>query len=149
LSDLALCCEYLTLDKTCSCVLESQKAKAARQIHCQNDEKTTCCYLCYFKRNCSINCQFLGNVENKTETEPVEAQKTDSDKIVDETKTEVDQTKETRMICCSTCGTEMNQKKTKFKINDADSNKFEDDFLPVIIYQCLKCGKIEFRADRN
>jgi hypothetical protein len=32
MSDLALCCEYLTLDKTCSAVVDSQKAKDKRQI---------------------------------------------------------------------------------------------------------------------
>jgi hypothetical protein len=150
LSDLALCCEYLTLDKTCSGVLESQKAKAARQIHCQNDEKTACCYLCLFKRNCSINCRFLGNVENKTETEPVENQKTDNDhQTVDDTKTEAQQTKETQIICCSTCDIEMTPKKIKFKIDCDVSDKFEDEFLPVIFYLCPKCGKIEFRADKN
>jgi hypothetical protein len=39
LSDLASSCEYLTIDKSCSAILEGEKAKANRQLRCHNEEK--------------------------------------------------------------------------------------------------------------
>ena len=48
LSDLANSCEYLTSEKLCLAVSESEKARSSRQVRCKNNEKMTCCYLCMF-----------------------------------------------------------------------------------------------------
>jgi hypothetical protein len=156
LTDLALCCEYLTTDKLCSTISESEKAKAARQVHCQNDEKMACCYICSFKRNCAINCRFLGDAESKTEH--VEAQKTvDEDRFIEDKKTEANQPIDAQIVCCSVCNVEMTQKKTSFKIDGLEepnktadeAGKLDGELLPVIIYLCPKCGKIDFKANEK
>ena len=143
MSDLAGCCEYLTSEKLCSAVSDNEKAKAARQVRCKNDEKMTCCYICLFRRKCAINCRFLGNIENESQQIGTE-------------KTEVDNTKNAPVTCCSLCNVKMSQTKTKFRITgwegsdqklaDDDSGKLGDELLPAIIYLCPKCGRIEFSA---
>jgi len=158
LSDLANSCEYLTSEKLCLAVSDSEKAKASRQVRCKNDEKTTCCYLCLFKRECAINCRFLGNVEN--ESSPIKAEKTGAEStVLKENKTEEDQTKNALATYCSLCNVEMAQTRTKFRIEgwkgshqklvDDDSEKLGEEVLPVIVYICPKCGKIELRADEK
>ena len=160
MSDLAVCCEYLTSEKLCSAISDSEKAKAARQVRCTNDEKLTCCYICVFRRECVINCRFLGNVENVNESQQIEPGKTEADStFINDEKTEVDHMKNAPVTCCSLCNIEMSQTRTKFRINgweglqskltDDDSEKFGEELLPVIVYLCPKCGKIEFRADEK
>ena len=153
-----VCCEYLTSEKLCSAVSDSEKAKAARQVRCKNDEKMTCCYICLFRRECAINCRFLGNIEN--ESQQIGAEKTEADSaFINDKKTEVDQTENATVTCCSLCNVEMSQTKTMFRINgwegsyqklaDDNSGKLEEELLPVIVYLCPKCGKIDFRADEK
>ena len=157
MSDLAVCCEYLTSEKLCSAVSDSEKAKAARQVRCKNDEKMTCCYICLSRRECAINCRFLGNIEH--ESSPIGAEKTEAENtFINDEKIEVDKTKNATITCCSLCNVKMSQTKTKFRINgwegshqklaDDDSGKL-DELLPVIVYLCPKCGKIEFMADEK
>ena len=53
----------------------------------------------------------------------------------------------------------MSQGRTKFSIDEwdeshqkldgDDSGKLRKEVLPVIVYLCPKCGKIEFKADKN
>ncbi len=53
----------------------------------------------------------------------------------------------------------MSQTRTEFKIEgweganqklaDQDSGKLGEKVLPVIVYLCPKCGKIDFRATRK
>jgi len=153
LSDLANSCEYLSIDKLCSAVSESEKAKASRQVRCQNEEKTTCCYICQSRSECAMRCKFLGNLEN--ESSQIEPEQTEAKNMstADE-KTEIDQI-EKAPVACSSCYVEMSQTRTRFKINgwegpppklagDNSGKEFEE--LPVIVYLCPKCGKIEFKA---
>jgi hypothetical protein len=158
LSDLTVCCEYLTSEKLCSAVSDSEKAKAARQVRCKNDEKLTCCYICLFRRECAINCRFLGNIEN--EPQQIEAEKTEADSaLINDEKIEVDKTKSTTVTCCSLCNVEMSKTRTMFRINGwegshpklvgDDSGKLGEELLPVIVYLCPKCGKIELSADEK
>jgi len=154
LSNLANSCEYFTIEKLCSAVLESEKAKANRQLRCQNEETLSCCYVCYSRRECAISCKFLGNTENQRsaiEPEKPVAQST----VNDVTKAEIAQTKKAPMVCCSLCTTEMSQGKTKFKIDEWQGQQPNSDFgefgkeLPVTIYLCTQCGKIEFKAQKE
>ena len=142
LSDLANSCEYLSIEKLCSAVSEREKAKVNRQARCQNDEKMTCCYICLSRGECSISCKFLGNIGN--ETSPVEAEKTETQSAVDnDKKTEVPQTENAPVTCCSLCNVEMSQTRTKFKIDGwsgvhpkPSGDDSGEEFLPVIVYLC-------------
>jgi hypothetical protein len=158
LSDLANSCEYLTSEKLCLAVIESEKAKASRQVRCKNDEKMTCCYLCMFVMDCATPCHFLGNSEN--EPQQVEHEKTPvSSTVINEQKIGEDETLYSSVTCCSLCNVEMFQTRTKFTIDgwkrspqisvDDDEGKIGVDELPVTIYMCPKCGKIDFRADEK
>jgi len=158
LSDLANSCENLTSEKLCLAVSDSEKAKAARQVRCKNEEKMTCCYLCMFILECATPCRFLGNTEN--DSSPIEVEKTKAENtFINDIKTEKDQTKNAPVPCCSLCNVEMSQTRTKFRINgwegsnqklaDDDSGKLGEELLPVIVYLCPKCGKIDLRADEK
>lgn len=147
LSDLARSCEYLTLEKSCLAVSESEKAKASRQMRCQNEEKMTCCYLCVSRRECVISCRFLGNMENQVSS--AQAENTfNHDKT-----TEEPHTKNAPAICCSLCNVEMSQARTKLRIDGWEGPRSNDGALgeefPVRVYLCPQCGKIEFKADKE
>lgn len=148
MSNLASSCEYLTNEKLCLAVAESEKSRASRQVRCKNDEKTTCCYLCMLVLDCANPCRFLGGYEN-------EPQQMDSEKIkinnsvTSEKETKVNEIENESVIFCTLCNVEMPQGKTKFKIDSDDSARFGAEVLPVIVYLCPKCGKIDFRADEK
>ena len=158
MSDLANSCEYLTNEKLCLAASENEKSRASRQVRCKNDEKMTCCYLCMFVLDCSNPCRFLGGYEN--EPQQVDSEKTKiNSSIISEEKQEENKTENSSVNCCSLCNVEMSQTKTKFKINGweksdlkrsgDDSSSLGAEMLPVIVYLCPKCGKIDFRADKN
>ncbi len=148
MANLASSCEYLTNEKLCLAVSESEKSRAIRQVRCKNDEKTTCCYLCMFVLDCANPCRFLGGYEN-------EPQQVDSDKIkidnsvTSEKETKVNEIENASLTFCTSCNVEMSQGKTKFKIDSDGSTRFGAEVLPVIVYLCPKCGKIDFRADEK
>ena len=159
MSDLANSCEYLTSEKLCLAVSESERAKASRQVRCKNNEKMTCCYLCMFVLDCATPCHFLGN--NEHDPQRVDHEKTHiSDTAIIEQKPEEEaKTKNASITCCSLCDVEMLQTRTKFTIDgwkrsphksmDDDEGKLGETFLPVIVYMCPKCGKIDFRVDEK
>ncbi len=71
---------------------------------------------------------------------------------------EMNGTENVPVFFCSECNAEMSQAKTKFRISgwekglplkpaEGDSGKHGEEILPVIVYLCPKCGKMEFRAD--
>jgi hypothetical protein len=149
LSDLANSCENLNIEKMCTAIIDNSKAQASRQLKCVNDEKNTCCYLCTFKPKCVISCKYLGQTENytysalKIET-PVIPQTTESE---EESKTE-----NLPVSFCFSCNSEMAWTKTNFTIEDWNGPKpvqANDKILPVTIYLCPKCGKIEFKVDQH
>ncbi len=153
LSDLASSCEYLTAEKTCSAVAESQKAQASRQLRCQNDEKAICCYICPSRRECTVNCKYLGATQS--ETTPPSEEKTEAESTADIEKTvEASQTKNSP-VTCSLCNVDMLQSRTKFRIdgwNSMQSKPSGDSAeldLPVTVYMCPCCGKIELKAEKS
>ena len=111
-----------------------------------------------FVLDCANPCRFLGGYEN--EPQQVEPEKTKiNSSVISEEKTEVDKTENASFTFCSLCNVEMLQTKTKFKIDGwkesiqkldgDDSARFGTEVLPVIVYLCKKCGKINFRADEE
>ena len=158
MSDLANSCEYLTSEKLCLAVSESEKSRAIRHVRCKNDEKMTCCYLCMFVLDCANPCRFLGGYEN--EPQQVDAEKTKiNSSVISEEKNEVNKTENASVAFCALCNVEMSQTKTKFKIegwkesnqkvDGDDSARFGAEVLSAIVYLCPKCGKIDFRADEK
>jgi hypothetical protein len=154
MSDLASSCEYLTSEKTCLAVSESEKARTSRQVRCRNDEKMTCCYLCMFVLDCPTPCKFLGNGEN----EPRQIDQNQTPIIcstVNEEKSEEDKTENTPINYCTACNSETLQTRTNLKIDGwkgqkpTDSIQFSEEVLPVIVYLCPKCGKIDFRVEEK
>jgi hypothetical protein len=148
LAELAVSCEYLTIDKFCLAVSESPKAKAARQVRCENYEKMSCCYVCLFKRKCAIGCTYLGNFENEPQQirdEKIEADNT----LVKDDKSEVANSEKSPAVNCYLCNLEMCQAKTKIRLDSDDLEKLGEESLPVIVYLCPKCGKMEFVAEEK
>ena len=158
MSDLAGSCEYLTSEKLCLAVFNDAKARASRQVRCKNGEKMTCCYLCLFVLDCATPCRFLGDAEN--ESQRIDAEKNQINRtLINDEKPAVDKTKNATVTWCSLCNVEMSQNRTKLRIDgwegshqklaDNNSGKLEEEILPVIVYLCPKCGKIEFKADEK
>lgn len=143
LSNLANSCEYLTSEKLCLAVSENEKAKTSRQVRCKNEEKMTCCYLCMFVMDCATPCRFLGGAENQPQIEPEKAQINITP--ISEEKPEENKTKEAAATCCSSCYIEMSQIRTTFRIDGREG----EEVLPVIVYLCPKCGKIDLKADEK
>jgi len=111
-----------------------------------------------FVLDCATPCRFLGNTENVSP--PIEFEKTETESTsINDDKTKEYQTKDAVVPICSLCNVEMSQTRTKFRIDgweglhqkpvDDDSGKLEEEVLPVIVYLCPKCGKIDLRADEK
>lgn len=158
MSDLASSCEYHTIEKTCLAVCESPKAQANRQQRCLNDEKTACCYICDSRQECAISCKFLGAVDNKSAPQ-AELQKPEPQTPINPPKAPTSEAPKTIPTnYCPSCNVEMTPKKAKLHIEGWDSDEmkqygdnipFTQDTLPVIVYLCPCCGKIEFKAHKN
>ena len=158
MSDLTNSCEYLTSEKLCLAVSESEKAKIARQTRCRNDEKETCCYLCMFVMDCPAPCRFLGNAGN--EPRQIDSENTQiNEPFISKEKLEAERTENAAPTYCNMCNIEMSHTRTKLKISgwetpnqkagDDGTKKLDQEFLPVIVYLCPKCNKVEFRADEK
>ena len=147
MSDLANSCEYLTIEKSCSAIYESEKAKANRQLRCQNEDKMACCYLCLSRQECAIRCSYLGQIKGEKSLQ-VETQEKNPKNY------ETLQEQEVALVnYCSLCNVEMSQGKTSFNIenwkgpNPKPDN--ESNIIPATIYLCPKCGRIEFKLDKK
>ena len=158
MADLAVSCEYLTSEKLCLAVSESAKAKASRQVRCENYEKMSCCYICLFKRKCAIGCTYLGSFEN--EPQQIRGEKSEpNNTLIKDEKREAPNTEKAPALNCSICNLEMCQAKTKIRIDGwsglnqkfdgGDLGKFGEELLSVIVYLCPKCGKMEFVAEEK
>jgi len=156
LSALANNCEHLNYDKTCSVFSGTPKARANRQLNCKNEQKTVCCYLCVFRSHCPINCKYLGQNNNYTETQqptPKDASPASVSSVVDKTLNDESLPPESIPVAfCFSCNIEMAWTKTHFSIDFWRGNKHSlldnnENVLPATILLCPKCGKIEFKAN--
>jgi hypothetical protein len=155
LSDIAKSCEYHTPEATCLAVVESSKAQANRQLRCLNDQKQRCCYICDSRRECTISCKYLGSTENQPKTQ--EAPKTQPETTTPEPKTApANSIKNVPVAYCTSCNVEMSPRRAKLRLDqneDTQPKQFgeftqqTEDNLPVIVYVCPLCGRIEFRTD--
>lgn len=151
MSDLANSCEYLNVDKLCTAFIDNPKAQTNRQLKCANQEKSTCCYLCSYRPQCAISCKYLGQTENYT----YQASKPQTQSVPEADKTQEAETLPSESVpvsFCFSCNTKMVWTKTRFAIECWNGPKpagVSEKNLPVIIYLCPKCGKIEFTADQS
>jgi hypothetical protein len=146
LSDLANCCENLTIEKLCIAVSDSPKALANRQLRCQSDEKTSCCYLCLSRPQCVISCKYLGTIQ--TDPKNLEVEKVEDAKTVSAETNGLNQT-QTDAPYCSLCNIEMSQTRTILKIDGwkGPNPKLSDKELSLTVCLCPICGKVEFKSD--
>ena len=97
-------------------------------------------------------CKFLGNVGY--ESIQVEPEKTETQRKIDtDEKIGTLQTEDSMINFCSSCNIKMLHTTTKFKINGwsgphpkLPGDGLGEEFLPVTVYLCPKCAKIEFKA---
>ena len=117
-------CEYLK-EGQCASIINNEEIKAIRKESCSNDQKSACCYLCSLFYACDIGCDYLGKK-------------------------------------CSLCGSQLRYTKvdlrtggweglTKLMLghNLGDIGEYSEKKLPVIVYVCSKCNKLEFFADQK
>jgi predicted RNA-binding Zn-ribbon protein involved in translation (DUF1610 family) len=110
-----------------------------------------------FVLDCTNPCRFLGGYENEPQQVDAEKSKIDNS-VINEEKQEERKTENSPVTCCSSCNVEMSQTRTKFTIDgweksghnlDDDSSRLGAEVLPVMVFLCPKCGKIDFRADEK
>jgi predicted RNA-binding Zn-ribbon protein involved in translation (DUF1610 family) len=104
-----------------------------------------------FVLGCASPCQFLGSAESVPRRVEPETQPMFDKPTLNKEKTEVDKAEITQAVWCSSCNEEMNQGRTKFRIDGLErtSRKTIEKELSAIVYLCPKCGKIEFKADKT
>ena len=159
MSDSASGCKYLTNERLCLAVIENEQEKARRQGLCKNVEKMTCCYLCMFVLGCATPCQFAGNSENDPQQSENEVTSINNAAVAEQKHKEEDKSENAPVTRCFTCNSEMLQTRTKFAIeaNKDPSRKYADDNswllngreLPIIVYICPKCGKIDLKVEEK
>ncbi len=150
MSEYANSCEYYNVDSLCSAVSESEKATSNRQARCLNEEKLACCYICSARRECPISCRYLGNSDGGAAR--VEAKGIEPEIPVDINKNmQTNQAETAAVAYCSSCNAEMAQTTTALNINGwkGPDPKAPGDVLPVTVYMCPQCGKIEFKANKH
>jgi hypothetical protein len=149
LSDLANSCEHLSSDKTCTLISENPNAKAFRQLKCENDQNITCCcYLCLLRSQCATSCKYLGQSGNYFEQHPL-TEITDPNPV-QRSKDNHSQLEKVPVAFCFSCNAEMSCAKTNFTVDNWQGKSpgiVSNKVLLVTVLLCLKCGKIEFKAD--
>lgn len=136
-------CQYLK-DGDCASITSNDEAEEARKISCNNDNKQACCYLCSYYHGCEISCVFLGETKNK----PKNKQKKDN--------TEANQP---NILTCPLCNSKMLHAKADLRIGGwtglmklvpfGELGELGEELLPVTLYVCSKCGKLEFMAQEK
>ena len=135
-------CKYLSKEYCCLAILENDEAKEARKLSCENDQELCCCYLCSFKTDCDISCNYLGN----SITVP-------QNKIKNEKKTVK------QIIRCNSCNLKMKSAKVKLRIGGwgglwklvpgGQLGELEEELLPVTMYVCPECGNMKLKAEKK
>lgn len=154
MSDIATSCEYHTQEATCLAVAENPKAQTNRQQRCQNEQKNCCCYICIQRRECTISCKYLGTDENKPKPQETPKPQPETPKPEPKTPPPANTAKNVPLAYCTSCNVEMAPKKAKLRLDPEDNKQFgeytpqTEDNLPVIVYLCPLCGRIEFRASK-
>ena len=138
-------CEFLK-DGNCASILENDEAKEVRKISCNNDNEKACCYLCTRYQGCEISCNFLG--ENKNKQQNKKSSKTIEGHTIG-------------VLRCPLCDSKMLHSKRNLRVGGWEGwtkvldpaidlmGEVSEELLPVIMYVCTKCGKLEFMAQEG
>jgi hypothetical protein len=141
-------CEHLRNGESCSAILGNEEAKIIRSEACENDNEEACCYLCSFYNNCEISCSILG--ENKNE--PKRKQR-----ITEKTEAIL----KPRIPRCPLCNLKMRHARMSLRVGGwegvwkglplgiGELGEIQEELLPVVVYVCPKCGKLEFVAEEK
>jgi hypothetical protein len=117
-------CKFLKAGK-CVSIAESEEAKEARKTDCKSNNKQSCCYLCSNYEGCEISCTFLGEKEK---------------------------------MRCPLCNSKMFHSEMNLRaggwsgamkglpLGIGEFGEIAEELLPVIVYVCPNCGKLEFIA---
>jgi hypothetical protein len=136
-------CEYLE-NGNCQSITSDDEAKEARKVGCNNDNEEACCYLCTYYHGCEISCVYLG--ENK--------------RII-KRKQNVTEGTLSKILRCSSCDQKMVFREINLRIGGWSGalkginpaldtiGELGEQLLPVILYICPKCGKLEFKAQEK
>jgi hypothetical protein len=136
-------CKYLK-DESCLSIASNDEAKEVRKISCNNDNEQACCYLCSYYHGCEISCAFLGENKKVIKRKPI---------VTDE--------KQSKILRCSSCDQKMVFNQVNLRVGGWSGalkglhpaidalGELDEELLPVILYICTKCGKLEFRAQEK
>jgi hypothetical protein len=136
-------CEFLK-DGDCASIASNDEAKEVRKISCSNDNEQACCYLCSRYQGCEISCDFIGENKNKSQNK----QPPDS---IEKNKI--------RVLKCPLCNSKMIHSEIKLRIGGwsgimqalplGSLGELGEELLPVVLYVCPKCGKLELVAQEK
>jgi hypothetical protein len=99
--------------------------------------------------DCETPCRFLGNNEN--ESQQIDAETNPINSSISNNTPEDEKTENAPVTFCSLCNVEMSQTMTRFRIEGGkgQNKKISEEVMPVIVYICPKCGKIDLRAEEK
>ena len=102
-----------------------------------------------FVLDCEAPCRFLGNSEN--ESQQIDTERNPLNNSISNESPEEDKKENASVTFCSLCNVEMSQTMTRFRIEGykGQNQKFSEKVMPVIVYICPKCGKIDLRAEEK
>jgi len=134
-------CEYFR-DGTCFSIMTNDEEKERRLMGCSNSNIRACCFLCSRLQGCEISCRKEVNKNEKV------------DKLMD------DGSKKNSVptLTCSSCDVVMLNSRMNLRAEVSNKNvplamgeigEIAEELLPVLIYMCPKCGKIEFMAQEK
>ena len=135
-------CKYLAQDRQCLAILDNDEAKEVRKLSCENDQELNCCYLCSFRSDCEISCNYLGDSKTIPENENVTEQKPTN-----------------QIIRCESCHLKMKSANINLRIGGwgglwkllpgGELGELNEELLPVTVYVCPECGNMKLKAEKK
>jgi hypothetical protein len=112
-----------------------------------------------FVLGCASPCQFAGNSENNLQQIDNEITPINNTAITEQKPKEENKTENAPVTCCCTCNSIMLKTRTKFTVEatkDSSQKSTYDnswlqsgDKLPVLVYICPKCGKVDLKVEEK
>jgi hypothetical protein len=133
-------CEFLK-DGNCLSIMTNDEAREERLIGCSNGNIRACCSLCSRLQGCDISCK-------------LEVNRNEEDLPIDDGS----ENKKIQTLTCSLCNVEMLNSRMNLKVETANKrvplamgkiDEISEELLPVVIYLCPNCGKMEFMAQQK